>query len=148
MNLSMSLPLDDGGFLRRTCERCGKDFKIIPETVTAETFSCPYCGTGLTFQGSFTKEQERFARETAANAVAEELSRTLGGAFRNTPSRGTGISISISVQSTPPSPPRPISEPPDNMIVVTPSCHPDAPLKIAAGPYRCHICGNGPYTVG
>lgn len=140
IRLSVELPLDADGFLRRACPGCGREFKWF-HTETGEEeepndnvgYFCPYC----CHRGEdwLTEGQRDFATAKAGEAAAEQLREGLGG------SRGSGgFGIEITVDG-------PAVEPllePNDMIRVESSCHPAEPLKVLdgwSGEVHCLICG-------
>src|SRR6266496_1848943 len=94
--MSMSLPLDRDGFLRRECPNCQRQFKWWPapqgeqsdapvaEVATAaspareapEAYYCPYCHEPAKPDAWWTKAQVEYARQTAmAEVMGPELRR-------------------------------------------------------------------------
>lgn len=67
VHLSMSLPLDEDGFLRRECPTCEREFKWRADqeddgegeatAVDEDGYFCPYCGVQAPTGAWHTKEQ-------------------------------------------------------------------------------------------
>ena len=133
--VSVSIPLDSDGFLRRECPHCEGQFKWhdgpaneeAENAPAAATYYCPLCGQPATPDSWWTRDQLAYAEGMAApvamEAVAEELDRAfkdLKGGFISF-ERGKGVS---------PETPMPLTEIDDMEIVVSP-CHAYEPIKVA-----------------
>src|SRR5438128_825210 len=62
ISISLQLPLDKDGFLRRECPHCGRQFKQWQDTrndteESPEAFYCPYCYTQADADSWFTAQQ-------------------------------------------------------------------------------------------
>jgi hypothetical protein len=132
-HVTVSIPLDDDGFLRRSCPSCKRELKWLPsensEPVPAGGYACPYCGERAGPDGWFTEAQSEFVVGTAG----DELLGPILDRFASTP----GFKV------TREGPPAPLSEPND-MRRVDFDCHPKEPVKVLddwTGPVRCLICG-------
>ena len=149
VSLSMSLPLDSDGFLRRECPTCEREFKWLPsdeeeaEPVQPQDggYFCPYCGVQAS-DGWLTKAQA----ELAGNLIAREAIGPLMDDFKrdiekhNRRSKGL---LSMSVEYQPPEEMNPLTED-DDMMRVDFLCHPTEPLKILEDSTKsphCLICG-------
>jgi len=149
--ISISLPLDKDGFLRRECPICEQQFKWWPtpsEEVTtegtqeaSEAYFCPYCHEPADPDAWWTKEQLRYAQELAAAEVLRpELRR-----FKSDLERGNRRSgmIRIDMSVPPISRPEPLAEP-DDMVRVDVPCHPQKPIKVNEAweqEVTCLVCG-------
>jgi hypothetical protein len=143
MDVPISFPLDDDGFLRRECPSCGDEFKwhhgpTLSRPATAidpAEYTCPLCGMTAPNDQWFTEEQIKHQRETvefyAVDLVNDELKRAFGKNY--TPGNNTAP------------PPAPLHEPND-MVIIEPPCHPWEPVKVGehradSGPLYCLFCG-------
>jgi hypothetical protein len=138
ISLSMSVPLDSDGFLRRECPTCEREFKWIhtppnesagPAAPVADGgYFCPYCGVQAPTNAWLTKAQVALAQNAvAAEAVApllEDFSRSLGRIGRS-----SGGTVSAKARYNPPEKMDPLTEG-DDMKRVDFSCHPAEPVKI------------------
>lgn len=138
---SMSIPLDTGGFLRRECPTCEREFKVYAgdndnDEEEAEAppggYFCPYCTIQAPPDHWWTKEQLEAARGVVAREFVapelERLGRTLGGR----------------VQIEEVAEPSALTESED-MRQVEMQCHPDRPVKVLeewAKPVHCFVCGS------
>jgi hypothetical protein len=145
MEISVSLPLDPSGFLRRECPSCAREFKWFygdtdnaPEDfLDPENYFCPYCGVTANSDDWWTSAQQEYVEKAATGPASrylmDELERTLGRYFKVTGSSDSHHE-----------PPDPLVEP-DDMVMVEPPCHPFKPLKIAddwSEPLHCLVCGS------
>ncbi|MHB1527552.1 MAG: hypothetical protein ACYCZN_14995 [Candidatus Dormibacteria bacterium] len=149
VRLSLALPLDSDGFLRRECPTCEREFKWLPTPEGQTAYSvpdggyfCPYCGLQAPNNAWFTSEQIALAHGTV---VSEVLSPELVK-FRdsvNRIGRGSQGLVRMQAQYREPDKPEPLTEV-DDMSRVEFECHPDEPLKVLEdwpGPVRCLVCG-------
>jgi hypothetical protein len=148
ITLSMEIPVDSDGFLRRECPTCEREFKWLPAAEDDDAASmadggyfCPYCGVQAPADAWSTPAQLALARDiTQAEVVepmlskfADDLARTFqsaGMTTRSAPRRQLGE-------------PEPLTES-DDMTRVDFACHPSEPLKVLDDwrqPVRCLICG-------
>ncbi len=148
ITLSMEIPVDSDGFLRRECPTCEREFKWLPAAEDDDAVSpldggyfCPYCGVQAPDDAWSTKAQLALARDiTQAEVVepmlskfADDIARTFqraGMTTRSAPRRQLGE-------------PEPLTEA-DDMTRVDFTCHPSEPLKVLDDwrePVRCLICG-------
>jgi hypothetical protein len=149
VEISVSMPLDEDGFLRRECPTCERQFKWFhgqaedrpDEFVDPENYFCPYCGVPSGADTWWTAQQLEYVQAEAAGPLlrelTDELQRSLG------PSSRHGF-FSLSVEpGEAPEPPMPLLELNDLMIVAPP-CHPFEPLKVLddwAESLHCLMCG-------
>jgi hypothetical protein len=135
--LSMSLPLDDEGFLRRECPTCEREFKWLSsssedtgedevDATALDGYFCPYCGVQAAPDAWWTKPQlERMKAIVYDEVVGPELEK-----FKSSISRmGSGF-IKASVDITRPDSPAELSEEVNDMRQIDFSCHPDEPVKV------------------
>lgn len=140
--VSISIPLDFEGFLRRACPSCDREFKWLPsdsgEPVPRTGYSCPYCRARADTQHWMTAGQVEFAEQTV---VSELLGPSLRALERKP---DPDALLSISVETSGGDAPRPLTEP-DDMSVITFDCHPSEPLKVqldVQDTFYCLICGS------
>lgn len=147
MDISVSLPLDGDGFLRRKCPTCGRQFKWhngpaneeAEEQTPSTVYFCPLCSVAAPPDAWLTPEQLAFVQESAMpvalRAVQEEFGQALRGNKHMTfkPSNETG-----------PSQPPPLAEA-DDMFMVASPCHAFEPVKVPlearGAPLHCLVCG-------
>ncbi len=147
--MTISIPLDTDGFVRRQCSSCQQEFKWQHQAPTddvpsLQSFFCPYCGQIAATDEAFTEAQIELARATITEAIFGSLPKD-----RSTSPSGNGFSITISttIKNNIP-PPVPLVES-DDMRRVTLPCHPDEPIKILDEwneVVHCLVCGKA-YSV-
>ena len=152
MEISIDIPLDGEGFLRRECPACLGQFKwfVGPTDATPadwqdpDEYHCPYCGAAAGPDAWWTQEQLDYVQAVGAGAVHEQVVEELEHMAR----RSANDFIKLEVTADPPPEPARLFDPPDDMDTVEPPCHPFEPLKVrlAVGVVHCLICGN-PFTV-
>jgi ribosomal protein S27AE len=144
---SVQLPLDNDGFLRRQCPHCGLEFKWHngptadkpPGQIDPAVYYCPRCGVSAQHGDWFTQEQTNFIEESLSGHAFREATDTLQEMFRGV----KGLTYKPSYDDEP-LPPGTLHEPND-MIIVTPPCHPWEPVKVpeaATARSYCLICGH------
>lgn len=152
VTLSMSLPLDSDGFLRRECPGCERQFKWRPTPpdavessgdINAESegeYFCPYCHQPAATGAWWTQEQVAFARELA---TAEIVGPQLRDLRRSVEDINRGGFLRTETELTIGSRPEPLTEP-DDMIRIDTPCHPEEPLKVDEtwdDDVACLVCG-------
>lgn len=136
MEISVSLPLDVDGFLRRECPTCEQQFKwfdgrtegVPDDYVYPDVHWCPLCGKSAVLDQWWTPAQLEYARDAAAGPMLDELVSELGPAF------------TVEGHSDVPDP---LVEP-DDMVIIAGPCHPWEPVKVpdeASAPFFCLVCG-------
>lgn len=149
MNLSVSMPLDNDGFLRRECPNRDREFKWHhgPASEEAEShtdpeaYTCPLCGQPAGPGTWWTREQLDYIHGAAAPAVQQVVQDELDQAFKGHNSRF--IKVKSTSSSALPAGPMPLTEP-DDMVIIASPCHAYEPVKVpedAAGPFYCLVCG-------
>ncbi|MDF9814138.1 hypothetical protein [Streptomyces sp. SPB162] len=149
MDFPMTLPLDHDGFLRRECPHCVRQFKWHhgPANEEAEeqpaptAYYCPLCGQPAGMESWWTQEQLDYAQGVAAPAAVREIEQGLRDAFKGASSKYVKFDVKGGTDA--PDVPAPLTEP-DDMGIVTSSCHSYEPVKVpedTSGPYHCLICG-------
>jgi hypothetical protein len=149
VTLSMAIPLDSDGFLRRGCPTCEQEFKWLPGSeddgdaadVTDGGYFCPYCGVQAPVDAWFTEAQLAFVQRTAVVEVAEPMLEGFADDIART-FRSAGMTTR-GAPSSRTDEPEPLTED-DDMIRVDFGCHPSEPLKILDDwhqPVQCLNCG-------
>lgn len=152
ISLSMSVPLDSDGFLRRECPTCEREFKWLPSSGDDDAevtptpdggYFCPYCAIQAPDGQWFTQAQIELAQNMVATQVVgpmlDDFSRDL-----NRVGRRSGGLLSVSATYDAPDEMEPLTEA-DDMKRVDFRCHPGEPVKVLDGwdePVYCLICGN------
>src|SRR2546426_3090843 len=81
ISISLQLPLDKNGFLRRECPHCGRQFKQWQgkhdETQESpEAYYCPYCSASAEADNWYTAQQREYIQQQAmAEVVGPSLYR-------------------------------------------------------------------------
>lgn len=100
--ISISIPLDENGFMGRECPDCERYFKIKPGTgLVGENLPChcPYCGHSDPQDHFWTKAQIEYAQSIAARKVMAAVQKDLKKLEFDIKPRGAfGIGISMSVE--------------------------------------------------
>ncbi len=79
ISISLQLPLDKDGFLRRECPHCGRQFKQLRSThdemeESPEIYYCPYCSASADADNWYTAQQIEYIQQ---QAIAEIVSPNL-----------------------------------------------------------------------
>jgi hypothetical protein len=145
--LSISIPLDDDGFMRRECPTCERECKWRPtpdgeigEPMPESGYACPYCAQRATADRWWTKAQ---AECVSARALSEIVGPALEGWERD-PDPEALISFEVRVEKPAAPSPSPLPAEPNDMTRVDFECHPSEPVKIDSkwsGDVHCIICG-------
>ncbi len=150
VTLSMSVPLDSDGFLRRECPACERDLKWLPnaaddaESIEAPEggYFCPYCATQAPPGSWFTQAQIDLAHGIVATEVVgpalNEFTRDINNMAA---ARGGMLGVSASYEG--PDEVDPLTEPND-MRRIDFACHSAEPAKVLDdwdGQVHCLICG-------
>lgn len=146
IELSISLPLDSEGFLRRECPNCERELKWRAagdrEHATPPApcgYFCPYCAAQAAPGAWWTKAQLEAAKAHAYREVLQPEIDKLADAARG----ASGGLVGFGVEVTDPDAPPPLTEG-DDMRRVDFACHPDEPVKVPDewhGPVHCPLCG-------
>jgi hypothetical protein len=150
VEMSMTVPLDGEGFLRRECPTCERELKWLAakegeeaEAAPDDGYFCPYCGVQAPPDSWFTKAQLQHASALMEQEVLAPELRKLKDSAR----RASGGFVQIDVDYTEPEPPQALTET-DDMRRVGFSCHSE-PVKVLedwAGPVHCPLCGRSTHT--
>lgn len=149
MNISVSLPLDNDGFLRRECPNCVRQFKWhdgpaseeAENQPSADAYYCPFCGVAAATDQWWTTEQVEYTQGVAMPAAIQALDDELGSAFKGMSSKN--VKIKQTGHLDVPDEPDALTEPDDMMIVASP-CHGWEPIKVpedTTSPIHCLVCG-------
>lgn len=147
MEMSVAVPLDKDGFLRRECPTCEREFKWLPsengDPPSSAGYYCPYCGVQAHPDAWLTKAQVDMAHNKVMREVVgptmQDFGRSLGRIGR---SSGGLIRADFKGPRIPPQA-DPLTEQ-DDMRRIDFACHPEEPLKVLddwSGPVYCLICG-------
>ena len=160
VQLSMSLPLDSDGFLRRECPTCEREFKALSSSADegsepaedaepVESYFCPYCVVSAPANAWLTKAQVAVMNEIVRRELIEpELDKFERGLGKMNRSSGGLIDISVSLERDEPEPAPELSET-DDMRCVDFTCHTSEPVKVLdnwSGEVHCLICGESAAT--
>ncbi len=149
MDISVSLPLDSDGFLRRGCPHCNREFKWHhgPANEEAEhaapptSYFCPLCGLPAATDHWNTEAQVQHIEGVAMPSLLRHSEELMRDAFKGLSSKNLRVTTSGHVDT--PDEPAPLAEP-DDMTIVAAPCHSYEPVKVpeeAAGPFHCLLCG-------
>jgi hypothetical protein len=151
VELSMSLPLDDDGFLRRECPTCKREFKWLAssgedaaddagDSAARDGYFCPYCGVHAPSDAWWTEPQlERMSAVVYDEVVGPELEE-----FKRSVSGMRSGFITASVEISRPDPAPELREELNDMTRIDFACHPDEPLKVLEAwtdQVYCLVCG-------
>ena len=150
MNIKISLPLDEDGYLDRSCPICERHFRwhdgpvgeVPSDAPETGSYYCPYCGEQSQMDAWWTREQVENMQRTAAAAVMPELTREL----RETTNRisQSGF-LKVKVSGIDIAAPVPLAmDKTEAMVAVASPCHPYEPTKITTEwlePIHCLVCG-------
>ena len=149
VELSMALPLDSEGFLRRKCPTCEREFKWLPAQegevaapVPDGGYFCPYCGVQAPPDGWFTQAQVDLAQKTIAAQIVDPMMKKFADDIAHIGRRSGGL-VSARVEHRPSPPPEPLTED-DDMTRVDFVCHPNEPVKVLDVwdvSVHCLVCG-------
>lgn len=151
MDIEVSLPLDNDGFLRRECPHCMQQFKWHHGPANAEAeeaeaphaYHCPLCGQPAGHDSWFTQVQIGFIEQAAAPAATRFIEAELDKVFRNSSSKSLNLKLRRTGHLDTPDHPDPLAELDDMTIVASP-CHGYEPVKVSeehTGPLYCLVCG-------
>ena len=149
LEISLSLPLDSQGFLRRACPACCREFKWLSnegdDTLPPpEQYYCPYCGASAALDEWFTPEQFAYIEtEVVDQAILPSLEDLAKSVRKLNRSSGGLIKASAHIDLPGHRQAPPVFEPDDMRRVAFP-CHPEEPIKIDetwGGPVHCLCCG-------
>jgi hypothetical protein len=139
---TLTLSVDDEGFLRRECPHCQREFKWMHgdrgEPMPAGGYHCPYCD-GRSEDGWWTRPQLAHIEAKVASQVGDEIHEELMRLERS-----SSDFIEISVSRSPGTPIPPVPDEPNDMRRVDFACHPGEPTKVLESwgeAVHCLICG-------
>jgi hypothetical protein len=145
--MSVSLPLDNDGFLRRECPHCEAEFKWhngpaneeAEQAESAVTYYCPLCGEPAPADHWWTTTQLDYMQEMATPMILRRFQDELGNALRGS----KHLTYKPGDGSDYPDTPSALVETDDMRIVASP-CHDYEPVKVPEevdGPLHCLVCG-------
>jgi hypothetical protein len=148
--LSVSLPLDSDGFLRRECPTCEREFKWLSAEEDAEDvavipdggYFCPYCSIQAPSDAWWTPAQLQLVNGVLSSEVVEPELRKFERELGRT-ARRSGGHFDVNVRREKPQVPPPLVEV-DDMRRIDFDCHPAEPVKVLeawAKQVHCLICG-------
>ena len=151
--VSVNLPLDANGFLRRACPSCAREFKWLSakddETgVPSDEVLCPYCGKPSPSGEWFTTEQYEYIKSVAIDEAFEKVVQPtlddLSNSLRQL-SRSTGGLLNVSIRSERTSQRQAsLVFEPNDMSIVEFTCHPAQQIKVQEEwkeAVYCIVCG-------
>lgn len=147
MSMSVPIPLDSEGFLRRECPHCEAEFKWHsgPANDEAEhadaavTYYCPLCGEPAPPDHWWTTAQLDYMQGMATPMIMRQVQEQIGDALHG----NKHMTYKAGDQSDVPDTPSALTEPDDMRIVASP-CHDYEPVKVPEdvdGPLHCLVCG-------
>lgn len=150
IQMQVSMPPDDRGFLGRQCPECslifrmdGQQYKALPDDLT---LWCVYCGHHADHSEFSTEQQIDRARQAASDfghqLIRHELERMFKGLSRG--SRRTGLSFSFTSQPFHPRPLPGIAEEKLVRVRTCSGCHTN--YAIFSEHRYCPVCGQLPAT--
>jgi hypothetical protein len=134
--ISVPIPTDSDGYLRRQCPTCDQQFKwhhgpVDDAAASAATpplvYYCPLCGASADVDSWWTTEQIEYAQEAAMPDILQQLEDEI-----------PEITVEL------PPPPAELVEPNDMQVVIAP-CHAYEPVKVPESqqqPFHCLVCGD------
>lgn len=151
IEVSVPIPRDSDGFIRRECPHCMRQFKWHdgPANEEAEhhappaTYNCPLCGQPAAVDSWSTSEQVELAQQAAMPQVMEMVQDDLEAMFRGV----KGMTYTRGDDAVPDQS-EPLTES-DDMVIVASPCHSFEPVKVPedhTGPLYCLVCGS-PFAV-
>ena len=147
IEIPVTIPLDNDGFLRRECPTCEEEFKWYEheegdaDAETVDQYFCPLCGVASGFDTWWTPVQLEYMEGIAGPTLDQAVHDMMTDAFKGNewisikPDRNFSLDIPT---------PETLVEP-DDMLIVEPPCHPNEPVKVpesATASLHCLICGS------
>lgn len=149
ISVSVALPLDDDGFLRRECPTCEQEFKWFnhgeasDDAEQVDQYFCPRCGQPAALDQWWTPAQLEYVQRVAAPVLDGAINDMLDDVFKPLrSSKSFKVERTGRFSSDVPTP-DPLFEPND-MVIVEPPCHPNEPVKVpeeTIASVFCLICG-------
>jgi hypothetical protein len=150
MDINVEMPLDEDGYIDRSCPVCERFFRWhhgpvgeLPEGAPEiDSYYCPYCGENSPPDQWWTDEQVEDIQQNAAAQIMPEIADQFRDLSRNVSKSGF-LKVDVSIPNV--GTPSPIYI--DNsrsLIAVSSPCHPYEPLKIMSewpDPVHCLVCG-------
>lgn len=146
ISISVTVPLDNDGFVRRECPTCEQQFKWFsysegdPDAEPVDQYFYPLCGVPAGVASWWTPEQLEYAQGAAGPEVDRLVQDAVDKAFRGLKGMSFKANRDLTVGISAPA----LVEP-DDMVIVEPPCHPNEPIKLpehATEHVHCLICGS------
>lgn len=134
--VSVPIPTDSDGYLRRQCPTCDQQFKwhhgpvdddAAISAAPPSVYYCPLCGASADVDSWWTTEQIEYAQEAAMPDILQQLEYDI-----------PELTVEL------PPPPPGLVEPNDMQVVIAP-CHDEEPVKVPENqrePFHCLVCGD------
>jgi len=139
---TLTLSVDDDGFLRRECPHCEREFKWLHgdrgEPMPEGGYHCPYCD-GRSEEGWWTRPQLVHIEAVVAYQAEEMLHDAMKPLERSS-SKHVKFTVSRSPNQLVPA----VPDEPNDMRRVEFACHQAEPVKVLedwSGPVHCLLCG-------
>lgn len=144
MDLNISIPLDDDGFIEMECDYCKNRFMLHNSVYSDEAnlyFFCPVCGLPNSINTFYCPEVLEAVHQKAENYLQEEIQRKFSSTMRRFNKKGP-IKLSL---NTPKRTPEKVLYKPINEYVLSHQCCCNIDVKVRdfdnqIGIY-CPICG-------
>jgi hypothetical protein len=88
IRVSVEIPVDDDGFMRRECPSCERQFKWFahgaedPGAIPADQYFCPLCGVPAGTDQWSTQQQIDYAQGVAAPAIEQMVQDRVADMFK------------------------------------------------------------------
>ena len=139
---TLTLSVDDDGFLRRECPHCEREFKWLHgdegEPMPEGGYHCPYCD-GRSEDGWWTRPQLAHIEAVVANRAEDMLHDAMKPLARSSSKH-----VKFTVSRSPNTPVPAVPDEPNDMRRVEFACHPAEPVKVLEDWSRhvhCLLCG-------
>lgn len=145
-SVSVSLPADRDGFLRRECPSCEREFKWFvheeddPNAEAVDQYFCPLCSVSAGVDSWWTAAQLEYATAAAGPDIGRLVQDSISDAFKSVqgmtfkPSRNFSLDVPTAEAVTET----------EDMVIVQPPCHGNEPVKVpesALARVHCLVCG-------
>ena len=144
VSISVNLPLDRDGFLRRECPTCEQEFKWLhsnEEGGPVSQYFCPLCGHSAGLDSWWTPKQLQHMEDASSPAIDQIIRDGVTDAFKGLRGMRFEQNKNFTMGGVAPDP---LVEP-DDMAAVEPPCHPEEPVKVPShrlGRLFCLVCGS------
>lgn len=145
-DMTITLPLDSDGFLRRECPDCRQQFKWhsgpaneeVKQHEAPAAYYCPFCGSPAEPSDWFTAEQMEYAEGVAQAAVLREMR----GVFADATKGNKFVTFTPGTDMLEGEPAKLVER--DDMQLVASPCHDYELVKVPepwSSPLHCLVCG-------